>query len=62
MHADMILDHLQHKPIHGAASGGNKLQDVGAAAFLLEGAFDRLDLPADSSHPIEKFDLLASRM
>ena len=62
VHAYMILKYLQHKSIHGASGGGNELQDIRAAAFLLEGAFDRLDLPADSPHPIEKFGLLASRM
>ena len=41
------------------ARGDNQMQHIGAALFLFQRAFDRLDLAAHSLHSIQEFELLA---
>jgi len=50
----MILHHLAHEAVHGAAYRGDELQHIGAADLALEGALDRFDLAADTTHPIQQ--------
>ena len=59
MQPDVILDHLGHQAVHGAARGDDQVQDGGAAFLVLERAFDRLDLAAHAPDPIKQFELLA---
>ena len=58
--ADVILHNLGHQPVDGAAGARNQLEHVGTTDFLIERPFDRFDLSADTSHPIEEFGLFAN--
>src|SRR5579859_184437 len=62
MAADMILEHDRQEPVHGAAAGGDLLEDVDAAGFLLDGSFDRVELAAQAADSVEKLLLLLSDM
>ena len=54
----MLLEHLRHEPIHGAAGGRDQLERLRASAFRFERSRDRLDLALDASHPVEELGLL----
>ena len=58
--ANVILHDLGHQPVDGTAGAGNQLEHVGTTDFLIERPFDRFDLSADTSHPIEEFGLFAN--
>ena len=58
--ANVILHNLGHQPVDGTARAGNQLEHVGTTDFLIERPFDRFDLSADTSHPIEEFGLFAN--
>src|SRR5215831_18035454 len=60
MKPDVVLHHLGHQAVHGAADGCNHLQDVGAADLSFERTLDRLNLPADASHAGEQLILFAN--
>jgi hypothetical protein len=60
--ADMILHHLAHKAVDGAANGRDELQDVGAPDLLIERALDRLDLAPDTPNTLQQLVLLTYRM
>ena len=62
MMADMILEHLGHEAVHGAARGGDGVENVGAFLAALQCAFDGFDLPANAANPFEQLFLVANRM
>ena len=49
MGADMILDHLGHQAVQGAARRDDQVQSRGAALLFLERALDRFDLAAQGA-------------
>src|SRR6202008_1162416 len=57
----VLLDHLRHEAVCGAAECGNLLHDFGATLLGLERTFKRLDLSADATHPSEEGDLVPDR-
>jgi hypothetical protein len=57
--ANVIFHHLRHEPIHGAASGGDELQHLGALDLPLQSALDRFNLAAQAAHAIEELALLS---
>jgi hypothetical protein len=60
MHADVVIHHLRHQAVDGAAGAGNQLEDVGTADFLLKRPLDRFDLAAKTPHRLSS--LVFSRM
>jgi len=59
MHADVIFDHFAHKAVNRASDPRDKLQNIGAADFLLQRSLDSLDLPANAPHAVEKLRFLS---
>src|SRR5215471_20235852 len=59
---NMVLDHLGHQAVDGAARGDDQMQHRGAALFLLQGPLDRLDLAGDAPNAIEQLLLFLNRM
>src|SRR5271165_5332648 len=59
MAADVILHHLGHQAVHGAADRGNDLKHLGAAGLGLERTLDGCDLPANAPHPRQQLGFLA---
>jgi hypothetical protein len=58
MLADMAFDHLGDEPVEGAAAGGRLLQYGRTTGFLLQRAFDGIELAADAANPIEQLLLV----
>jgi len=51
MQPDVVRDDLGHQAVHRAARRNYQLEDLGTTLFLLERAFDRLDLASYPPHP-----------
>lgn len=62
MAPDVILNHLGHQAIHGAADGGNDLEHVGTTDFGLERALNGLYLPTNASNASQKLGFLSNRV
>ena len=62
MAADVVVQHFNHEAVHGATSGGDELQDVGAGTLSIERALDGLDLPADPANPLHQLVFAAKRV
>src|SRR5580704_17471040 len=60
--ADVVLHHLGHQAVHGAACRDDQMQHGGAALLVLQRALDRLDLAAHPPDPVEQLVLLDFRM
>ena len=60
MEANVVLHHLGHQAVHGAAHRGDDLQHVGAADLGFERALDGFDLTADTPHPGQKLRFFAN--
>ena len=48
--ADVIVHHLAHDALDGAADRGNELQDIGASDLRLEGPLEDIYLSLDAAH------------
>jgi hypothetical protein len=62
MHPYEIFHHFPHKAVDRAPGGREEVQYVGAAYFPFQGAFDRLDLPSNPPHAVEKLGFLSGRI
>src|SRR5690348_10150420 len=62
MAADMVFQHHGQQTVHGAAGGGDLLQKIDAAALLLDGAFDGVQLPLEAADAVQKLLLLLCDM
>jgi hypothetical protein len=62
MEPDVTLDHLRHQGIHRAPARGNAMQRPRALCFLLQVPFDSLDLPPDTTDPVEQLFLFLDGM
>jgi hypothetical protein len=60
--ANVVLHHLRHEPVHGAARGGDELQHLGALDLALQRALDRFNLAAQAAHTIEELILFSDGM
>jgi hypothetical protein len=60
--ANVILDHLGHQSVDGAAGAGDELQHVGAADLLVERPFDGFDLSANAPDAIEQLGFFTNRV
>src|ERR1700730_12683478 len=60
--ANMPLDHFRHQTVHGAARGGDEAQHIAAFRLAVQGTRQGLDLPANASHSVRQFRLLANRV
>ena len=57
--ANVVFHHLRHEAVHGAARGGDQLQDFCALDLSLQSALDRFNLAAQAAHAIEELALLS---
>ncbi len=57
--ANVVFHHLCHEAVHGAARGGDELQNLGAFDLALERALDRFNLAAQAAHTIEELTLFS---
>jgi hypothetical protein len=53
--SQMPFDHFCHQSIHAATSSGDQLQDFGAVRLVVQGAFHRVHLSANSLHADDQF-------
>jgi hypothetical protein len=53
--SQMPFDHFCHQSIHAATSSGDQLQDFGAIRLVVQGAFHRVHLSANSLHADDQF-------
>jgi hypothetical protein len=60
--AYVTLENLGHQALHGAARGSHQMQHLGAALFLIQCAFERINLSADASDAVEQAGFFANRM
>jgi hypothetical protein len=51
MAAHMIFNDFSHKACHRTARAGNQMQDLIAAGLAIQRAFNRLNLPSNSTNP-----------
>jgi hypothetical protein len=58
----MLFQHDTQESVHGAAAACDLLQDVHATLFLLKGAFDGINLPANTADSVDKFLLALERV
>ena len=59
---DVVRDDLGHQAVHRAARRNDKLKDLGTALFLVERAFNCLDLTSYSPHPRQQLLFLFNCM
>ena len=59
---DVVRDDLGHQAVHRAARRNYKLKDLGATLFLVERAFNRLDLTSYPPYPRQQFLFLFNRV
>jgi hypothetical protein len=57
--ANVIFHHFRHETVHGAASGRDELQHLGALDLPLQSALNRFNLAAQAAHAIEELALLS---
>src|ERR1700730_5245361 len=60
--ADVVLDHDGQEPVDGAAARRNQVHDLCTASLAFERALDGLDLPVDSTDPVQQLALLEDRI
>ncbi|CAZ88973.1 conserved hypothetical protein [Thiomonas arsenitoxydans] len=62
MALDMFLDNLAEQSIESAAATGDDMQHLLAPGFRLKCALDGVDLPPDTTHPVQQLGFLADGM
>ena len=62
MAADMILENDRQQAVHGAAAGGDLLEDVDAVPLLLHRALYGIQLSTQAPDPVQQFLLLLCDM
>ncbi len=60
--ADVLLEHLGHESVHGAAGGSDELQHPSAAIFRFERALDGFDLPPNAADASQQLFFVADCM
>src|SRR5437016_3978126 len=58
--ADVSFEDVGHKTVDSAATGGNLLQDCRAVMCMRDGAFQRVDLSANSADSCQQFCAVAN--
>ena len=59
---EMPFDDGSHQAVHGAANGGDLLQDLDAIALLVQLALKRLRLPLNATNACQQLVLVSNRM
>jgi len=57
--ADVVFHHLRHEAVHGAARGGDELQNLSAFDLSLQARSIASNLAAQAAHTIEELALFS---
>jgi hypothetical protein len=60
MDAYVVLEYFGHEPGDGSANSGNQMHDALASGFLVQSAFDGLDLSSNPLDPGPEFFLFSN--